>query len=154
MSTRPPEPRAPRAGLDPITTPASALAVVELARSRPPREEIIAFLLDARHVGTGCILDVTGVRDAQEVLDVVDVIGRSVESEASGRHHVGGAPQSIVIASVRREERSPLDDIDLWQQLSDRCDEHGLTLREWFVLTPAGVSCPRELVCEPDRWPR
>ena len=154
MSTRRPEPRAPRARLDPITTPHAALAVVELARSWPPRDEVIAYLLDARHRGTGFIVDVTGVRDPRDVLDVVDVIAASLESAPAGGHPPGATPQSIVVASVRARDASPLDDIDLWEQLSDRCDDLGLTLREWFVLTPSGVSCPRDLVCEPDRWPR
>lgn len=142
---------APRARHDPIVTAADALAVVDLARSWPPREEIIAFLLDGALRGTGTILTVHHVHAPADVLVVAELMG------GSGAHATmadGVEAASLVVASVRTAETSALDDIDLWQQMSELTDDLGIVLREWFVIGPSGCHCPRELLGEPDRWPR
>ena len=43
-------------------------------------------------------------------------------------------------------------DIDRWLEADSITDSHGIELIEWFVIDPAGVECPRELLGEPDRW--
>ena len=37
-----------------------------------------------------------------------------------------------------------------WNQME--CDAYGIELIEWFVITPAGLDCPRELLGEASRW--
>jgi hypothetical protein len=151
MPTSPSAHGAPRARRDPIVTPAAALAVIDLARSWPPRDEIIAFLLDERHRGMGVIVDLTEIRAPADVLAVAELLGETGASHtADGRC----SAESIVIASVRLHEASVLDDVDLWEQLSNLLDSYGITLLEWFVITPAAVMCPRDVLGEPDRWPR
>ena len=144
---------APRARRDPIVTSSDALAVVELARCRRPREEIIAFLLDDAMRGTGTILSVHHVHTPADVLAVAELMGEAGASAAA--IDVAGA-SSLVVASVRLQDRasSLLDDVDLWQQMSDLTEQYGIILLEWFVLGPMGVSCPRDILGEPDRWPR
>lgn len=147
---RPPGGPVPRARYDPIRTPEAALAVVGVARSWPPRPEIIAVVLDDAGCGTGAIYAVTDVVAADDVLRVIDHVGLHLALDVSA----GAVPDALVVASIRLAESSVLDDIDLWQCASDLADAHGLTLREWFVISPAGTMCPRELLGEPDRWPR
>jgi len=144
---------APRARRDPIVTASDALAVVELARHRPPRDEIIAFLLDDAMRGTGTILSVHRVHAPADVLTVAELMG---EAGAGSADTDIGVASSLVVASVRlrSQEMSFLDDVDLWQQMSDLTEQYGIILLEWFVITPAGISCPRDILGEPDRWPR
>lgn len=150
----PPAGRAPQAHEDPIRTPAAALSVIELARAQPPRQEIIAFLLDDADRGMGVIVDLTEVRAPTDALLVVDFLGECGECGTA----VGPiTASSMVIASIRVDPPVGADllaDVDLWQRLSDLADDHGITLLEWFVISPTGVSCPRDILGEPDRWHR
>jgi len=183
MPTPSPAHGAPRARVDPVRSEADALAIIELARSWPPRDEIIAFLLDDDHRGTGTVVDLTEVRSPADVLLVVELLG-----ESAACHNAAGSinASSMVVASVRARESAPAgpweDDLvdddrwdddssdhdssdhdlwddelwdgDLWDEASDLADSFGLTLLEWFVISPDGIECPRELTGEPDRWPR
>jgi hypothetical protein len=162
------QPRRPQ----PVRSSAEALEVVALAMSRPLRPETIAFVLDAEGCGT-TVLVVDGTERAESVLDVTERI-----AEAAG---LAGAA-SIVVASIR--PTLPIDalaasadqpdddglehwrwggslddglvhaDIDRWLEASDIAAEHAIELLEWFVVGPAGVVCPRELLGEPSRWPQ
>jgi hypothetical protein len=142
--------RAPRAGHDPVVTPHDALAVVTLAASSLPRHETIAFLLDDAFRGTGLITVVTDTHDGDSVIRIAEVMGELGSlSQGAG---VGAA--SVVIASVRPNGGVEHDDALRWCRASDVVDNHGLTLLEWFVIGRDGPECPRDLLAEPDRWPR
>ena len=43
-------------------------------------------------------------------------------------------------------------DIDRWVEANEITETYGIELVEWFVVGPAGVDCPRELLGEPERW--
>jgi hypothetical protein len=43
-------------------------------------------------------------------------------------------------------------DIDRWVEANEITEAHGIELIEWFVVGPAGVECPREMLGEPERW--
>ena len=141
---------APRARQDPVRTPEAALQIVDLARSSPPREEIIAFFLDASWRGLGLILDLTDVRAPEDVLAVTEHLGRAVDEDPSDR--LGDAAW-MVLASIRLVDHDVLDDVDLWQRVSDLADAYGVPVVEWFVLGPSGTFCPRDILGEPHRWP-
>ena len=59
----------------------------------------------------------------------------------------------LVLATVRPDTTGMLPgDIDRWLEADSITDSHGIELVEWFIIGPAGVDCPRELLGEPDRW--
>ena len=143
-------PRVPRAHRDPILTPDDALAVAALAASSSPRHETIAFLLDDAYRGTGLITVVTDTVDADSVVHVAEVMSE-LGALSLG---VGCETAFLVIASIRPDGDVDIDDAWRWRRASDVADDHGITLLEWFVLGASGVDCPRDLIGEPDRWPR
>lgn len=133
-----------------ITNAADALELVAMTMSRPPRAETIAFLLDDDGFGTTVLL-VNGTDRPEDVIGVVEQV-----AEAGA---VSGA-SALFVASVRPVAPSPDEaievaegDIDRWLEASELADDEGLELLEWFVVGPAGVICPRELLGEPPRWP-
>jgi hypothetical protein len=63
----------------------------------------------------------------------------------------------VVLATVRPEAAPNLPatlpgDIDRWIEASEITESNGIELIEWFIVGPAGVDCPRELLGEPQRW--
>ena len=136
-------PRLPLAG-QPIRSSLEALAVVSLAIHRPLVAETIAFLLD--HDGcSNTITVVSGTFDPDSVLSVAECMARAGSSSP--------ALCRVVLATVRPGITGLLPgDVDRWLDASSITDAHGIELIEWFVIGPAGVSTPRELLGEAERW--
>lgn len=139
--------RRPRAGIDPITDPGSALEIIGLAAHLPPRDETIVVALDDAACGTA-ILVVADTTRPDAVLDVVELVASSAD---------GGARASgLIVASMRVSGRSRLfdasrDDADRWLEMSALADDAGLELVEWFVFDDR-IRCPRDLLGIPPRW--
>ena len=139
--------RAPRAGTDPIDSPAAALAVIKLAIHVPLTTETIALVLDPDHRGRTVVV-VDGTDEPECVLEVAE---RLVESMATS-----GRTGALVLASVRPGGRPSAHDGDLWLEASELAEGAGVELLEWFVVTddtgPPTAWCPRDLLAEPPRW--
>lgn len=138
----------PHSGLPapaPVCCAADALSVLRLAITLPQQHETLAFVLDAQGVG-GVITLVSGTSHPDAVLAVADCIARAAAAE---RRAV-----AMVLASVRPGGTVQPGDVDRWLEASDLAADHGITLLEWFVIGTLGVSCPRDLLGEPERWPR
>jgi hypothetical protein len=133
----------PRRSSAPVTCSADALEVCLLAVHRPLRHETVAFLVDAAGYGS-VITVVSGTHQPDHLFRVVECL-----AEAGCR---SDRMASIVIASVRPHSGLVPGDIDRWFEASAVADAYGLELKEWFVVSPAGVECARELVGEPERW--
>jgi len=143
-------PHVPRARRNCVVTPEDALAVVALATASPPRHETVAFLLDDAYRGTGLITVVSDTCDPDSVVHIAEVMAE-LGALSQG---VGKETAHLVIASVRPNGDVQPDDAFRWCSASDIVEAHGITLLEWFVIGRSGVDCPRELLGEPDRWPR
>jgi hypothetical protein len=139
----------PRAGVDPVDTAPSALAVIQLAMHHPARSETIAIVLGDDHRGRSIVV-VDGTDDPDSVVAVVERLADSIA--LSGR---GGA---LVVASIRPGRGPVPGDVDRWLDASDIAEDAGVDLLEWFVIDGVvGVGtawCPRDLLGEPPRWPR
>lgn len=133
---------------DPIRSATDAIAVVSMAIHRPLEAETIAFFLD--HTSRSKIITVvSGTTDPDSVLSVAECM-----SLAGAR-----SPTlcGVVLATVRPQAEPNLPstlpgDIDRWIEASDITESNGIELIEWFIVGPAGVDCPRELLGEPPRW--
>jgi len=142
--------RLPRAGIDPIDGSGPALAVIGCAITQPKRAETIVLLLDAQRRGRS-VLVVSGTDQPDCAFGVLDAIAR-----ASPAHpDIAG----VVMASVRPsadpcgECRHLPGDIDRWLELSERAQQAGLELVEWYLIGPGcSVTCPRDLWGEAPRW--
>ena len=142
-----PRTRLPHGG-DPIRSSIEAIAVVSLVIHRPLEAETIAFFLDQ----AGCsntITVVSGTTDADSVLTVAECMAVA----ASQSPTLCG----VVLASVRPGSAAHVPatlpgDIDRWVEANEITDAYGIELVEWFVIGPAGVDCPRELLGQPERW--
>ena len=129
--------RMPRAGIDPVDTPATALAVVRMAMSRPLRPETIVLVLDGDRCGRTIVV-VDGTESADAVSDVVERVTESMADTVPGG--------SLVVASVRPGGGPDPDDADRWLEISDLADDAGVELLEWFVVAddvgPPTAWCP------------
>ena len=139
--------RLPQAS-QPIRSSIDAIAVVSLAIHRPLEAETIAFLLD-ENSRSNVITVVSGTTDPDSVLSVAECM-----SLAGAR-----SPTlcGVVLATVRPEAAPNLPatlpgDIDRWIEASEITESNGIELIEWFIVGPAGIDCPRELLGEPQRW--
>lgn len=143
--------RVPRGGVDRVADAASALAVVQLAISVPPRPETIVVVLGPDHRGRTIVV-VDGTDDDDAVVEVVEHVA-AVLGDASGP---GGA---LVVASVRPGRGPAPGDADRWLEASAVAEAVGVELLEWFVVDPGPTGdqpvswCPRDLLAEPPRWP-
>jgi hypothetical protein len=140
-------PRLPHAG-DPICSSLDAIAVVSLVIHRPLEAETIAFFLD-ENCRSNLITIVSGTTEPDSVLSVAECMARVAATSAT--------LCGVVLASVRPNVAPNLaatlpGDIDRWVEANEIADSHGVELIEWFVIGPAGVDCPRELLGEPERW--
>lgn len=141
--------RLPRAGIDPIDHPDTALAALALAVGRPLRSETVLLLLDEARCGRA-IVAVSGTAEPDQVIEVVECI-----TQSDGAEHLG----AIVVASVRPDDdatRDPsdhddADDVDRWLEMSDIAELAGVELLEWFVIGRT-IRCPRDRLGEPPRW--
>lgn len=129
----------------PVRCGADALRVLFLSASFPLEAETIAFLLDA-HGNGGVVTIVSGTTQPDSVLAVAECLSRAAE----------GVPHacSLVLATVRPTGCVLPGDIDRWLEASDLAAASGVQLLEWFIITPAGAQCPRDLLGEPERWGR
>jgi hypothetical protein len=129
----------------PVRCHADALHLLALAVSRPFEPETLCFVLDAHGVG-GVVTVVSGTTTPESVLHVVEFMARAAQ----------GVPRavSLVAASVRPGGGVLPGDIDRWLEASDIAQQRGVTLLEWYVIGPGGFECPRDLLGEPERWPR
>jgi hypothetical protein len=138
--------RCPRAGIDPVDDPTTALAIIGLAMHRPRRAETIVVLLDAERRGVGIVV-VAGTLEADAAVEIVEFLAGSAAA--------GGRVAAFVVASVRRPAADGggcgRSDADRWLEMSDVAEAAGVELLEWFVVDDA-ISCPRDLLGEPPRW--
>jgi hypothetical protein len=139
--------RVPRAGVDPIDSPATAVAVIKLAMHLPLAAETIALVLDADHRGRTVVI-VDGTEDPDSVLEVTERLADAIATTG----HAG----ALVLASVRPGGRPLADDGDRWLEASDLAEAVGVELIEWFVVADdtgrPTAWCPRDLLGEPPRW--
>ncbi len=139
--------RVPRAAIDPIESPSAALAVIDLAISRPLTDETIALVLDPDRRGRTVVI-VDGTERPDALLDVVERLAACFDER-------GGC---LVLATIRPGGGPLPGDDDRWLEASDLADEFGVELVEWFVITgerpsaAAAAWCPRDLLGEPPRW--
>jgi hypothetical protein len=136
-------PRLPLAG-EPICSSLDALAVVSLAIHRPPEAETIAFFLDEASCSS-TITIVSGTTEPDSVLAVAECMAVAAD----------GSPTlcGVVLATVRPTSGGLLSgDVERWLEADAIAEAHGIELIEWFVIHPAGVECPRELLGRPQRW--
>lgn len=142
-----PRSRWPLAG-EPICSANDAIAVVSMAIHRPLEAETIAFFLD--HTGrSNTITVVSGTIDPDSVLSVAECmsLAGAQSPELCG----------VVLATVRPASAPNLPatlpgDIDRWIEAGEVTESNGIELIEWFIVGPAGVDCPRELLGDPERW--
>lgn len=121
-----------------------ALRVVSMVIHRPLEAETVAFFLDDGN-RSDTITIVSGTTDADSIVAVAECMAM-----------VGGQVPSLcglVLATVRPHgPRLQPGDIDRWLDAEAVAEAQGVELIEWFVIAPDGVSCPRELLGEPERW--
>lgn len=139
----------PVAGRDPIDNEVDALAVIAASATRPPQNEILAVLLDDDWSGEH-VVNVRGVTDSDAVLDVAELLAELARTAPPG------AFTRVVLASIRPDagddDDDVVDDPARWMEASSQLAEAGIRLVEWFVVGES-VSCPRDLLCDPPRWP-
>jgi hypothetical protein len=137
--------RLPRAGIDRIDRPETAIITMAMAIHRPLRPETITVLLDHERRGVA-IAVVSDTRQPDAVLEVVECLTRT------SAH--GGRVGAIVVATVRPGVPDPViahGDVDRWLEMSDIAEQAGVELLEWFVIN-GDVTCPRDRLGEPPRW--
>jgi hypothetical protein len=129
---------------DPIRCAADALRVVAMVMHRPLEAETIAFFLDDAS-RSDTITIISGTTDPESVVAIAEcmaMVGAQVPALCG-----------LVLASVRPEGSGVLPgDIDRWLDAEAIAEAQGVELIEWFVISPAGTECPRELLGEPERW--
>ena len=138
-----PHPNDPLPAPAPVRCAADALRVVRLALTLPPQPETLAFLLDDQGVG-GVITLVSGTTDPDAVLAVTECLARAAQ--------VVPRAVALVLATVRPGGGVEPGDVDRWLEASHLAAQCDIVLFEWFVIGSLGVSCPRDLLGEPERW--
>ena len=133
--------RLPRAGIDTIDHPDTALAAIAMAITRPCRSETILLLLDEARRGRAIVV-VSGTTEPDQAIEVVECITQGTACE-----HIG----AIVVASVRPDAGDHPADVDRWLEMSDIASLVGIELIEWFVIGRT-ISCPRDQLGEAPRW--
>jgi hypothetical protein len=108
--------------------------------------------------GGGQVLIVEGAAHAAALVQAVELM--------ACRHGKDPEIIGLVAASLRSGTGDQLDsdrpdtthsdaessDTDAWVRASDICDNWGLPLLEWFVVSGGMVSSPRDRCGEPSRW--
>lgn len=133
--------RLPRAGIDTIDHPDTALATIAMAIARPLRSETILLLLDEARRGRAIVV-VSGTTEPDQVIEVIECI-----TQGEGCEHIG----AIVVASVRPHGDEHPGDVDRWLEMSDIASLAGVELLEWFVIGRT-INCPRDRLGEAPRW--
>jgi hypothetical protein len=137
--------RLPQAS-DPICSSIDAIAVVSMVIHRPLEAETIAFLLDDDG-RSNTITIISGTTEPDSVVAVAECMARAGVTVP--------ALCGLVVASVRPGAGATATlpgDIDRWREIDEITESHGIELIEWFVVGPAGVDCPRDLLGDPERW--
>ena len=135
--------RLPRARVDPIADPSTALALLHRILATPRRHETVLVLLDDEHRGRA-IVSVDGTDRPDQVLDVIECVLRPelIESEVG----------AVIVASDRTAAGGiESGDTDRWFEMCDLTERIGVELVEWFVFG-AEISCPRDRLGVPARW--
>lgn len=127
-----------------VDTAEAALEVVLAAAQVPPRDEVIALLLDADLRGHSIVV-VDGTVSPDAVVDVMELLGEAVAR--------ADRDQAIVLTSVRTDCGALPGDVDRWLELNEVAETLGCELLEWFVITDGVAWCPRDFLAEPPRWP-
>ena len=135
--------RIPRARIDPIDDPATALALFRRTLAVPRRHETVIVLLDDERRGISIVtIDDTG--DADQVVGSVECFTRpELVDQGLG----------ALLVATDRTTTGGLEpgDADRWFEMCDLADRVGVELLEWFVFGRT-ISCPRDLVGAPPRW--
>jgi hypothetical protein len=143
MPRSPARPRPPLAG-EPILSSIDALRIVSMAIHQPLEAETVAFFLDDCS-RSDTITIVSGTTPADSIISVAECMAVA----ASRSPTLCG----VVLASVRPDTLGLLpDDIDRWLVIDAITEAQGIELVEWFIVDPAGVECPRDVLGEPERW--
>jgi hypothetical protein len=133
--------RLPRAGIDTIDHPDTALATIAMAITRPLRSETILLLLDEARRGRAIVV-VSGTTEPDQAIEVVECI-----TQGEGCEQLG----AIVVASARPDGGELPGDVDRWLEMSDIASLVGVELLEWFVIGRT-ITCPRDRLGEAPRW--
>ncbi len=137
----------PRAGVDRIDSPATALDLVANVISCPLVPETIVVTLDPQHRGRALLI-VAGTLHPDRLLGVLDTV--IAERKGVPPRNAG---ESVLAVSVRPGGDVLRSDVDRWLEASFLTDTVGVELLEWFVVGRR-VVCPRDLLGERPRWPQ
>ena len=135
----------PRAGIDPITDPATALTLLMSMADFPLTPQVVAIVADSRRIGHAGLV-VHGAESPDSVLEVVDRIRDAVPESGVA------AASEVLLVSIRPDGRLDERDGDRWLEMCDLLEERHVGLLEWFVVTGAEAICPRDLLGVPSRW--
>src|SRR5690606_990117 len=108
----------------PVTCAADALGVIDDARHRPERPEVIAVVVEDG--STVAVVVVDHARTPDATLDVVEFLVASLAH--SGRR------ADLVVATVRPDAGPLPGDAERWMEASDTAADAGVRLLEWFVI--------------------
>jgi hypothetical protein len=114
----------------PVRSAADALFLLGLAAQEPLAPATYTFFLDRDGAG-GVITEVSGGAAPDSVLHIVGIM-------ASAAQNVDHA-ELLVVATVRPDGSVLPGDADRWSAASEICSAHGITLVEWFVISPHGA---------------
>jgi hypothetical protein len=143
----------PRARVDPILCADDALALITLVIHQPLVDETVIIALDRS--SRGSVVNVVRHARHHDLCTTLETFGavagfeRATDLERSADLEVAAG---LVVATVRPRGATRPDDIDEWLDASALAESWGLVLFEWFVVGPAGIECPRDLIGEPERW--
>ena len=126
----------------PIRSRADALRLISIAVTRPLQPEVICVPLDSAGQGASIYI-VSDADDPDSVVRVVELLARAREGDPANR---------LLVVSVRPHHGLLVGDVDRWLDASNIAAEYGATVVEWFVVSPAGITTPRDLLGEPERW--
>ena len=136
--------RFPRARIDPITDPGTALMLLRRMQAIPRRHETLVVLLDDAHRGFS-IVTIDNTPRPDQAIDAVECFARPEIVRKNGL-------SALIIASDRTPDGSPdPTDTDRWFEMCEIAERVGVELVEWFLFCRE-VSCPRDLVGAPPRW--
>jgi hypothetical protein len=126
-----------------VLSEADALAVIDVARCRPDRPQLIGLALVDRRGHTIVVCD-----DA----DHPDAVLHGTEYLCHYLHTALGRPGELIVATVRPGGGPLGDDLDRWDHADAIADDFGCELLEWFVMAGAETWRPREGAADPPRW--
>jgi pimeloyl-ACP methyl ester carboxylesterase len=129
----------------PIRCADDATYLLTRAVQQPLAHETLSFFLDRHDMG-GLVVAVTGTTRPDMLFGVLESMCLAAQTTPQA--------ERLVMASVRPDGGVLPGDVDRWLEASAFCDLFDIELVEWFVIGPHGLECPRDLLGEPERWPR